>query len=428
MSYRLTKKTGPGEQPLGCRARPNAQSKFWVFFSRLDDAPTKTEDVKFLIYQAEKHPATGSHYQGYVEYVRKLRANEAASALGFPIYPRNTKVPSNSEGKLANYGMRIRLGTQTQAIRYCSSTKYCRKCHGGDAVGFPCYAQECIAGCDGATDKYRIGETVIVGQPSEDMTFNSTQIAIVADVKAGKRKREIYEDYPGFSRPFWRWIDRQFELYAPVRDFVPGVFWLCGPTGCGKSRLAKAVSTDTYFKGPDSKWFDGYDGQSCIVINDMRKSTFSFSYLLELLDRYPLRVETKGGSTQLVNKIFVITCSKPPEELWSEISGTANEHVDQLTRRMTRVVMFPIETEAKHLLLKAMRIYIQYGVTEIGDAEFGSWTPGQPIPGVAASIDGDTAAGPDPAPINMALDTRAFPSEGDSEAETLQLGFASLTI
>lgn len=431
MSVRLRSKTGPSANLPGAVPRPNARSKQWVFYSRLDTLPSKTDDVSFLLFQEEKHPITGRHYQGYAEFSRRLRASEAAMALGFPVFSKNKSIPLNSEGKPGNYGLRIRLGTQTEAIRYCSSSWYCRWCHAGDSVGFGACAKACEDGCGRRESKYRVSETTVIGQPGEDMTFSATHTAIVADIKAGKRKREVYEDYPAFSRPFWRWIDRQFELYQPVRDFQPGVYWLWGESGSGKSRIAKALCTDTYFKGPDTKWFDGYDGQSMVVINDMRKSTFSFSYLLELFDRYPLRVETKGGSVQLVNKCFVITCSKPPDELWAEIAGSANEAVQQLMRRMTRVVEFPLATAVKHQLVRLIRLHVQHGCISEGDLEFGSWTPGEPVPVVSTeSIEGgDASAGPPPAEIPMALDTRPFPTEGEaSEAETLQLGMASLTL
>eukprot|EP00969_Alexandrium_andersonii_P286488 12664453-Alexandrium_andersonii.AAC.1 len=72
------------------------------------------------------------------------------------------------------------------------------------------------------------------------------------------------------------------------------VFWLWGAAGTDKSRLAKAVMRGAYIKPPDTRWFDGYDGQEVCILNDLRKGTFTFNYLLELLDRYPFQVEIKG--------------------------------------------------------------------------------------------------------------------------------------
>ena len=116
---------------------------------------------------------------------------------------------------------------------------------------------------------------------------------------------------------------------------MPRVYWLWGEAGANKSRMAHAVLTSgTYFKPPDSRWFDGYDGHDVLVLNDLRNSTFTFSYLLDLLDRYDFQVEVKGGYTPMLAKVIVITCSKSHADLWAELGGTHNENLKQLTRRI----------------------------------------------------------------------------------------------
>ena len=97
------------------------------------------------------------------------------------------------------------------------------------------------------------------------------------------------------------------------------------------ARAALAKSCER--KPPDSKWFDGYDGQEVLILNDLRKSTFTFSYLLDLLDRYEFRVEVKNGYAPMLAKVIVVTCSKSHAELWAELGGTTNENLGQLTRR-----------------------------------------------------------------------------------------------
>ena len=116
---------------------------------------------------------------------------------------------------------------------------------------------------------------------------------------------------------------------------MPDVYWLWGDAGADKSRMARAVlATNTYCKPPDSKWFDGYDGQEVLILNELRKSTFTYSYLLDMLDRYEFRVEVKGGDVPLLAKVIIITCSKAHATLWAELGGTANENLQQLTRRI----------------------------------------------------------------------------------------------
>ena len=74
----------------------------------------------------------------------------------------------------------------------------------------------------------------------------------------------------------------------------PSVYWLWGPTGSGKTRYAVSVCED-YWISSDTRWFDGYRGQKVAILDDLRASSYEFSILLRLLDRYPFNAPIKGG-------------------------------------------------------------------------------------------------------------------------------------
>ena len=42
-------------------------------------------------------------------------------------------------------------------------------------------------------------------------------------------------------------------------------------------------------------WFDGYIGQDTAIFDDFRASGNRFSYILRIIDRYPMDVPVKGG-------------------------------------------------------------------------------------------------------------------------------------
>lgn len=115
------------------------------------------------------------------------------------------------------------------------------------------------------------------------------------------------------------------------------VYWLYGKTGLGKSRTAWKAFPEAY-SCPKSKWWDGYAGQKVVILDDLRSTTFPFDFLLNLLDRYPLQVEFKGGVVEMVTKIFVITCPKLPATLFS--MATLREDLEQLNRRVTHILLF----------------------------------------------------------------------------------------
>ena len=120
------------------------------------------------------------------------------------------------------------------------------------------------------------------------------------DAKAVMSIMEIRRIHADAYTRFHGGVDKVVQAYRPQRKWMPRVFWLWGEAGVNKSRMAHAVlKGGTYFKPPDTKWFDGYDGGDVLVLNDVRKTPFTFSYLLDLLDRYDFQVEVKGWTHQI---------------------------------------------------------------------------------------------------------------------------------
>ena len=87
-----------------------------------------------------------------------------------------------------------------------------------------------------------------------------------------------------------------------------------GPTGCGKTRSTyDAFWPDLFVQDMSSGsalWWDGYEGQTCLLLDDFDGSGIHFRWLLRLLDRYPVRLAVKGGFTYGVWDKVVITTNK----------------------------------------------------------------------------------------------------------------------
>lgn len=114
------------------------------------------------------------------------------------------------------------------------------------------------------------------------------------------------------------------------RDFKPTVMWVYGPTGVGKSKVAyQLLGNECYTTMDTGKWWEGYDAHSRVHIEDMRKDFLKFHQLLKLLDRYPYRVENKGGSRQFVANQIIITSCYSPSEMYD-----TREDIQQLIRRI----------------------------------------------------------------------------------------------
>lgn len=122
------------------------------------------------------------------------------------------------------------------------------------------------------------------------------------------------------------------------RDWKPHVTWLYGPPGSGKTRRAHALtSEDRYIKSSSSKWWDGYDGQTDVIIDDFRESWCPLQELLALLDRYEHRVEFKGGTRQFLARNIVVTSPLHPGWLYR----FTDENIEQLLRRIDVLMGLP---------------------------------------------------------------------------------------
>lgn len=106
-------------------------------------------------------------------------------------------------------------------------------------------------------------------------------------------------------------------------------YW--GATGVGKSRRAWQEATlQGYPKDPRTKFWDGYNGQRSVVIDEFR-GAIDISHILRWCDRYPCIVEVKGSAAVLKAELIIFTSNLPPSEWYPLIDKATYE---ALLRRM----------------------------------------------------------------------------------------------
>lgn len=115
-------------------------------------------------------------------------------------------------------------------------------------------------------------------------------------------------------------------------------FWLWGKTGQGKSKICDEISNEvfqgkSYWKTNNGKWFDGYEQEKMFIWDDYRtrgNETFGFNCILRLVDRYRLRIESKGGSFEFNSQVIFFTS---PFSIVQAFQGTEDEELEQIRRR-----------------------------------------------------------------------------------------------
>lgn len=105
-----------------------------------------------------------------------------------------------------------------------------------------------------------------------------------------------------------------------------------GKAGTGKTKgpyEEGAFVFDDYEHG----WWDGYDGESVILLDDFYGG-IKWSFFLRLLDGYQVRLKVKGGFTYANWTKIYITSNTHPSEWYSK------GYPPELERRITKIIKF----------------------------------------------------------------------------------------
>jgi len=259
-------------------------------YTEADYERWKTLPVTWMIYGREKCPTTGRpHLQGAVYCKNQIRLFPLIRLLGTPRVRARPWYAGDANGARGN-------------AAYCSK----------DACDVVEYGV-----------RPRQGRRVDIEEIKE-VVHRTHSMRAVLDVATNLQQIQIAERHLKYMRP-------------PRREGIE-VYWYWGPTGTGKSHAAEVeAGEEAYFCCETSQYWEGYDGEKHVVIDDYRPGFSTFSWFLRLLDKYRLRVNCKYGSAPLCATKVWITSTKRPDEMWH---GRTDEDVRQLCRRMTVVKYF----------------------------------------------------------------------------------------
>lgn len=177
--------------------------------------------------------------------------------------------------------------------------------------------------------------------PTDNQGSRSDLLAFKQALDSGATDKQLWDEHPAcFIRYYPRCETIRSLLKTPRRN-KSYVILAIGRPGSGKSRHAETLAgtrgisqEELYWKPPNSHWWPGYRGQKMIVLDDF-KSWFPWTELMQLLDRYPFKVQTKGGYTEFTSEVIYITTNFHPDD-WYD----SKFPMEALFRRIDETLFF----------------------------------------------------------------------------------------
>ena len=255
------------------------------------------DKMVYLVYQEEVGAGGMYHFQGYCEFIHQPSLNTAKELLGG-----------------ATVHLERRRGSQEQAIAY---------------------AKKEDTRIDGP---FEFGEPRLQGKRMDLEGFKDA-------VMAGKRKRDLIDEHAGLFARYPKFYDLLTSMYRPERTTDLVVTLHFGETGLGKTRsvMDEFGNDPSFYRTPlnnGQQWYDGYDGHTTVLLDDFggASSHLSLCTLLQLLDRYPVLVPTKGSHTWWMPDALHVTTNLLPRE-WYKWEGRGEQY-KALARRFHKVYLY----------------------------------------------------------------------------------------
>lgn len=137
---------------------------------------------------------------------------------------------------------------------------------------------------------------------------------------------EIADLYPGLYHAHRSAIFAECLTYQELPTYDQPLplknFWYYGPPRTGKSKKVRDDNSDIYLKNCN-KWWDGYHGQQCVLIEDLDPTTAKYltQHMKIWADRYPFVAELKGAHMTIApaNYKLYITSNYSIEECFTGI-------------------------------------------------------------------------------------------------------------
>ena len=238
--------------------------------------------------------------------------------------------------------------------------------------------------------------------------------------KASQRKEEIIElirsgivreynyteyitalEYDKFKRA----IDNAFTYRRDTLkslDRHMNVIYIYGGSGTGKTTYAKQLATNKglscYISSGSNDPLDGYKGQDCLILDDIRPGDFLLSDFLKILDNNTQStVKSRYKNKLLECQYLIVTTSFDIPVFFDLLLDSEGESVKQMERRctlkiqmntstMTTYVYQPVSGKYKKVSILKNPVSEVYNKRDLTDEECQAYVDSLLLPGKEASL------------------------------------------
>ncbi len=273
------------------------------------DFTSFTRSPKYAIYQLEIGESGTSHLQGYICFEKKIKAQALSNLFGCKPH------------------LEKRAGKHSQAKTYCSKedTRVLGPWIYGDDEGIP-----------------------------EGQGARTDMIGLKRDLDEKHKLTVIADNHFALFLRYPKAIKMYKRLKSSKRNWVMEIITLIGDTGVGKTHWAyKNYGYDLYTVPPTKQsgcYWDDYDGQETVLVDEMYGNRFSHGFLLMLTDKYPFTVPDHGGLLNFSSKRIIFTSNANPD-IWYKKPYEETSFFDgPLYRRLVRDNSFVARVDKDHSL------------------------------------------------------------------------------
>lgn len=272
---------------------------------------TMEKDAVYGVFGFEKAPTTGTpHLQGYIRF----KSPRHPTALH----------------KLKGFSRATFLYCEKSEI---ANVRYCKKVDTKDPDmpnPWEEFHPENLDAPDAAPNKVKLREVCV-------------------SVREGGMSaiEQLIRDQPEFYVRHHRGLLALAHACLPRRQMAdpPTCVYAYGDPGSGKSTFihklaeeeAAASGRSIWYWGAEFPWGDGYDGSEIVVIDDFRDKDFKgvpipINFITRVIDKFELKIQTKGGHCQMNGKSFYLSSVMHPGDLFG---ASTVDPVAQFLRRIT---------------------------------------------------------------------------------------------